>query len=109
MTEKTGKPSLLLLELIIDLFLFLICAAVCVTMLIHARSMSRESTRLTDAVYAAQTAAEEWRAGQTPAAAVDGYEIRVEERAPDSGVRSCTITVSHNGKVLYTLEEVAAP
>lgn len=61
------RTHLFLVELVLDLFLFAVCAAVCVGLLLHARGVSRESAQLTEAVYAAQTIAEEWRAsGETP-------------------------------------------
>ena len=58
------KSRLLLLELVADLFIFALCAAVCVALLVQAKSMSRESARLTQAVYIAQDAAERLRAGE---------------------------------------------
>ncbi|WP_297717106.1 hypothetical protein [Intestinimonas sp.] len=58
------KSRLLLLELVADLVIFALCAAVCVALLFRARSMSDESTRLTQAVYIAQDAAERLRAGE---------------------------------------------
>lgn len=59
------KADLFLLELVCSLFLFAVCATVCVGLLVHARSLSRESARLTQAVYIAQDAAERYRSGQT--------------------------------------------
>ena len=64
------RSRLLLLELVADLFIFALCAAVCVALLLQAKSMSAESTRLTQAVYIAQDAAERLRAGETT---YDGY------------------------------------
>lgn len=63
--KTVPKSRLLLLELVADLFIFALCAAVCVALLVQARSMSDESTRLTQAVYIAQDAAERLRAGET--------------------------------------------
>ena len=63
--KTVPKSRLLLLELVADLFIFVLCAAVCVALLVQARSMSDESTRLTQAVYIAQDAAERVRAGET--------------------------------------------
>ena len=58
------RSRLLLLELVADLFIFALCAAVCVALLFQARSMSRDSTQLTQAVYIAQDAAERIRSGR---------------------------------------------
>lgn len=63
--NQTHRSRLLLLELICDLALFGLCAVVCVTLLVQARGMSRESTHLTQAVYLAQEAAERLRSGGT--------------------------------------------
>ena len=68
--KTVPKSRLLLLELVADLFIFVLCAAVCVALLVQARSMSDESTKLTQAVYIAQDAAERLRAGE---ATYDGY------------------------------------
>lgn len=62
--RSAPRSRLLLIELFCDLVIFALCAAVCVALLAQARSMSRESTRLTQAVYIAQDAAERWRAGR---------------------------------------------
>ena len=68
--KTVPKSRLLLLELVADLFIFVLCASVCVALLVQARSMSDESTKLTQAVYIAQDAAERLRAGETT---YDGY------------------------------------
>ena len=62
--KTVPKSRLLLLELVADLFIFALCAAVCAALLVSAKSMSAESTRLTQAVYIAQDAAERLRAGE---------------------------------------------
>lgn len=64
------RSRLLLLELVADLFIFALCAAVCVALLFQAKSMSAESTKLAQAVYIAQDAAERLRVGETT---YDGY------------------------------------
>ncbi|MEG2119069.1 MAG: hypothetical protein RRY53_01840, partial [Pseudoflavonifractor sp.] len=75
MKSQRQRASLFLLELVIDLFLFVLCAAICVGLFLHARSISMESNRLTAAVYIAQSAAENLRNGNRPASEQDGYEI----------------------------------
>ena len=64
------RSRLFLLELVCDLVIFALCAAVCVALLFQAKSMSAESTKLAQAVYIAQDAAERLRAGETT---YDGY------------------------------------
>ena len=99
------RTHLFLTELVLDLFLFAVCAAVCAGLLLHARGMSRESRRLTEAVYAAQTIAEQWRApGVRPAwPAQDGSGL--------TGVLTVSgdaldIAVYADGALVYTLEGV---
>lgn len=103
MKESGSRFSLFLMELIIDLFLFVLCAAVCVGLLLHARSMSLESTRLTQAVYLAQSAAEALRAGSALPEAPEGYRCEVS-RTEDSGLTSASIEVFWGDTALYTLE-----
>lgn len=100
------RTNLFLTELVVDLFLFALSAAVCVGLLVHARSMSQESGELTDAVYVAQSAAELWRAGTQPPAQLEGYQITVQEDLDSGAVRSCTIAVARDGRLIYTLEGV---
>ena len=68
--KTVPKSRLLLLELVIDFIIFALCAVVCAALLFQARTMSDESTKLTQAVYIAQDAAERLRAGETT---YDGY------------------------------------
>ena len=63
MNSRARHANLFLLELVCSLFLFALCACVCVGLILHAQQLNRESRDLTQAVYLAQTAAEEWRAG----------------------------------------------
>ncbi|NLF34983.1 MAG: hypothetical protein GX585_03340, partial [Clostridiales bacterium] len=62
MKASVNRSTLVLTELILNLFIFAVSAAVCVSLFLKAHDMSRESGRLTEAVYMAQTIAEEWRA-----------------------------------------------
>ena len=103
MKESGSRFSLFLMELVIDLFLFVLCAAVCVGLLLHARSMSLESTRLTQAVYLAQSTAEALRAGSPLPEAPEGYRCEVS-RTEDSGLTSASIEVFWGDTALYALE-----
>lgn len=90
------RSRLLLLELVCDLVLFVLCAVVCVALLVQARGMSRRSTELTQAVYLAQEAAE---SGASETYAADGYEIRVTHTAGQVAYE-----VLRDGRSLYVLE-----
>lgn len=103
MKESGSRFSLFLMELVIDLFLFVLCAAVCVGLLLHARSMSLESTRLTQAVYLAQSTAEALRAGDALPEAPDGYRYEVSQ-TEGSGLSTAEIEIFWGDTSLYTLE-----
>lgn len=103
------RTNLFLLELVLDLLLFALCAAVCVGLILHAKGMSLDSRRLTDAVYLAQTAAETWRSGGVPASEAGEYEISVTETGDQTPLRRCDIAVSLDGELIYALEGVTAP
>lgn len=76
--KTTPRSRLLLIELVCDFIIFALCAAVCVTLLVRARTMSRESTLLTQAVYIAQDAAERYRSGQPL------YDFYLADGTPDT-------------------------
>ena len=103
MKESGSRFSLFLMELVIDLFLFVLCAAVCVGLLLHARSMSLESTRLTQAVYLTQSTAEALRAGDALPEAPDGYRYEVSQ-TEGSGLSTAEIEIFWGDTSLYTLE-----
>lgn len=103
--RETGQGSrLFLTELIISLSLFVISAAVCVALLVHARGMSLESNRLTQAVYMAQSAAEAWRAGE-PAAQPASNEDELTLSLQESEGR-LDVAVYHGSTLIYSLEGV---
>ncbi len=77
--NDTPRSRLLLLELVCDLILFVLCAVVCVALLVQARGMSRRSTELTQAVYLAQEAAEQFQStGEWPRRYFDAHWNEVD-------------------------------
>lgn len=106
--KTTPRSRLLLVELVCDLVIFALCAVVCVTLLVKARSMSQESTRLTQAVYLAQTAADQYLAGEDFGGDFGDFLVSYNRDAsPAHGVPAQSIVVwddrpGHSG-VLYTL------
>ena len=109
MRHRTGgRANLFLVELVLNLLIFALCAAVCMGLLSRARSMSQESAALTRAVYLAQDAAEPWRAsGKTPVwndADEDGFTGRF---TAEGG--ALDIAIYQDGRLIYTLEGVTAP
>lgn len=105
MKHQVKRANLFLIELVLNLFIFALCAAVCVGLLIHARSMSVESATLTQAVYAAQSAAETWKAtGAIPdGTGPDENGLLVQAREQDGRL---TVTVTGDRGLAYTLEGV---
>lgn len=108
MKESGSRFSLFLMELVIDLFLFVLCAAVCVGLLLHARSMSLESTRLTQAVYLAQSTAEALRTGDDLPEAPEGYRCQIS-RSEGSGLSTADIEIFWGDRCLYSLETSWVP
>lgn len=107
--RTTAKARMLLLELVFNLFIFAVCALVCVSLFVQSRKMSRESTDLTQAVYLAQSAAELWKSGGTPNTTSGNYNIVFTNMKEQDGLRTCTISVSRDEQVMYVLEGVTAP
>ena len=104
MRGRTGG-RVRLLELILDLCVFAVCAVVCVLLLVRAQGISAGSQRLTRAVYLAQSAAETWKAaGEIPGAGApdgEGYAVEIEE-----GDGEADVTVTWNGETVYAIEGV---
>ena len=105
MNAGPKKANLFLIELVLNLLIFALCAAVCVGLLVHARRMCAQSTRLTQAVYLAQSAAETWKATGTqpaePAAQSGGLELRYTAEG-----NRLDIAVYQGEELLYELEGV---
>ncbi|MGE4352471.1 MAG: hypothetical protein AB7D36_00100 [Oscillospiraceae bacterium] len=58
MKSEISRSTLFLTELIFNLLIFVVCAAVCTGLLVRANGLMTKSTQLTEAVYIAQTLAE---------------------------------------------------
>ncbi|MCD7947765.1 MAG: hypothetical protein LUG13_05645 [Oscillospiraceae bacterium] len=111
MIRSTSRANLFLIELVINLLLFGLCAAVCVSLLLAARSMGQKSERLTQGLYIAQSAAEQLRAGITPPTEWEGgYTVLITDtQNVDQNIPLYRIEVLQNGESCFTLEEVAIP
>ena len=93
-----------LLELVLDLCVFAVCALIFVLLLVRAGTISRGSERLTRAVYLAQTLAEDWKAGEAAPRTVEEEELTGELRETEGG--GAEVTVTWNGETVYTIGEV---
>lgn len=98
------RSNLFLLELILDLALFVLCGAVCVGLFLHAGAMSRESQRLTQAVALAQSTAEALRADELPPQAPQGYQILSQVEEKEDGLCRASVEIRWEDSVVYTLE-----
>ena len=103
MTMGPKRTNLFLIELVFNLFIFALCAAVCVGLLLHARRLSQESERLSQAVTLAQSAAESLRTGGTLPEVPEGYEISPLLTA-EEGLVDAQILVLYGGETVYTLD-----
>lgn len=108
---KDGRAGLFLTELIFDLLIFALCAAVCVSLFARAHGMQAQSRRLCATVAIAQTAAEQLRAGESPAETGWGEDgsYGVAVRRADSGGLSCWSVAVWNAETgrdapIYTLD-----
>ena len=105
MSRGAPRANLFLLELVLDLFVFALCAAVCVGLLVRAHGLSRKSGRLTQAVYLAQTAAETWRShGDGADRTVDGYQVQHTRTSGGTSVQTGRVRISRDGRLVYELE-----
>lgn len=106
MKNPVKNSTLFLTELILDLFIFVLCAAACTGLLIKAHSMSRESRLLTQAVYCAQSIAEEWKAtgSAAPQSDLDGQGLTQVLRQ-EGAVLDISIQ-TEDGREIYALEGV---
>ncbi len=105
--DGASRTNLVLLELILNLFLFLLCAVVCVSLIFYARNLSQESSRLTDAVYVAQTAAETWRSGNLSQNSYTDEATGLDVSVSENG-EAVNIEIYFEDDMIYSLEGVHA-
>lgn len=101
--KRLNKPRLFLLELLVNLLFFSVCCAVCLALFGRSSALSRESAALSRATFAAESAAESWKAenGDLDAvAALLGGAVRegavvtcydADWHAADAGIYSLTL------------------
>ncbi len=96
--------SPLLLELIFMILTFSLCAAVCMSVLADAWSLSRSSERLTQAVNLAEIAAARLQSGIPYEGGVTGEYTVVLEKLPEaSGLTDTLVSVNYEEELIYTL------
>lgn len=106
---RNRRSGLFLTELVLDLLIFALCSVVCVSLFVRARSLSERSGLLAEAVAAAQTAAEQVRAGLAPETSGLGPQGRLclaVRAAPEGASDTCIVVWEKDGseqQPIYTL------
>lgn len=104
------RANLFLLELVLALLLFAVCATVCVGLVLYAKGLSRESRMLTEAVAIAQDAAERYRADLEPTEYYTAAGTPVETADDADYTVAWTEDPSRKATVsVYALDDDAAP
>ena len=88
--NKKQHSGVFMMEMIMVVFFFIICASICILVFVRADKMSRRADDLNQAVLAAQSAAEVWKAEGE-----DGLEKRFQAVSDGSG--SLTMYFEKNG------------
>ena len=103
--KENRRSALFLTELVFDLLIFVLCAAVCAALLVKARGMSRDSRLLTDAVALAETAAETLRGAGAGSGTLEGDDGLSADYvcASSAGIVTARITVRSGEREVYTL------
>ena len=104
--KYSGKSSLFLMELMIALLIFAVCACVCAAIVAKAGSDIVESRDMSNALIMAQNRAELIKSGNDPAGKTEYFDSGLfpagEENAEYSVVS--TVTPSGDGVTEYTIE-----
>ncbi|MBP1737218.1 MAG: hypothetical protein H6Q60_1099 [Oscillospiraceae bacterium] len=102
MNRIKKQSPLFLTELIFSLVIFSLCAAVCVSLIVRAQTISTDSRQLSQALMLAETVAEEFKAEQPLTESRDGYQVSTQQRT-EHGVAYLDITVSLQDEPVYQL------
>lgn len=98
------RLSPLLLELIVMVLVFSLCAAVCLNILSNAWTISRSSERLNQAVELAEIAAARLQSGIPYEGGMTGkYKVVLDKSPGDSGLTETLISVNYEEELIYTL------
>lgn len=105
MGYSTNRSSLFLVELVLDLLIFVICSVVCTGLLVSAYGISQKSQNLTNGVYKVQGVAEQWKAGNIKTQNGeyiinydDNSELTLKDEQGADGVKYCDITITDKDK-----------
>lgn len=108
MSFSSPRSHLFLTELILNIFIFIVCASICTALFLHAQHLEQKSRILTDAVYLAETAAEQYRSGQSVSETNTtengvSYCISTQEIPAKKGISAAEVSILCDGNVVYSL------
>lgn len=120
MKHSVKRSSLFLTELVLSLLVFIVCAVVCVSLLVYSYNTSKNSTNLTHAVFLAESMAENWKAyalsadGQPVLQCYDKnwqpsdehnatYCVTLSQSGQEGQVETANISVDKGEKSLFSL------
>lgn len=99
------KQRSLLLELALDIVIFITAAAICVSLTVHAYLTAQKSNDLTNAVNLAQTVAEHYLAGEDPDAIITSEsDLSVITSLTDNS--GLCIQIAKDNNIIYEIPEV---
>lgn len=131
--NRKQHSGVFMMEMIMVVFFFILCASICILVFVRADRMSRQADDLNQGVLAAQSVAEVWKAesltglekrflaqmdedgeslvmgfgkdGNTVAAEDAVYVVTLQQSEADENnmLQSATIVVSRDGGQVYTL------
>ena len=104
--KYSGKSSLFLMELMIALLIFAVCASVCAAIIAKAGSDINESRDMSNALIMAQNRAELIKGGRDTADSTEYFDSDLFPASPENASYSVVSTVSPSdgGVTEYTVE-----
>ena len=104
--KYSGKSSLFLMELMIALLIFAVCACVCAAIIAKAGADISESRDMSNALIIAQNRAELIKGGKDTAGTTSYYDSQLSPAKEDDAEYSAvsTVTPSDSGVTEYTVE-----
>lgn len=116
--QRSSKSGLFLIELILGIFFFSVCATICAQIFVKSHTLSKKSVDLTHAVSFSQSLAEEFTASPSFEyinphlnSEYEGLWARVEvlNASFDDSLLICNINcyIEDDSEPIYTLEAIA--
>lgn len=104
--KYSGKSSLFLMELMISLLIFAVCACVCAAIIAKSGADINESRDMSNALIIAQNQAELIKSGSDTAGKTEYFDSLLSPAAQEEAEYSVisTVTPSDDGVTEYTIE-----